>query len=352
MYIIFYSYSAIFLCQYFSSPLWIFNVRHSRTFCGRSRVMSLNNLNVVQLLKKSSILLKPSWLEFCERSGCFPSSDVIKKKNVLTWSAKVFETKPSTERTSWGDDSVVGRHLKRGNTKPIFDPISNQQITMNTAIASIIFYTYVYIVCEILRRLSKKFISNDEIRCQLLELIGTVQVCTPIFDVGVVWETYGLAGVFIEIFFLELLNCFTLDEACAHPFVLLNHYRDQSFNLLNSVARLITQCVGAYLSFYLTRAFWSFRLIDEHAHLYDSGWHCHSDLTVSDINTDQDQSACYITLLRRLWTLRPRLPRDSGKENLAPPWNSHFSQIECWTASYWSLRPNMMIWIIEGNIVP
>jgi len=151
---------------------------------------------------------------------------------------------------------------------------------MNTALASFIFYTYVYLICELLRRLCKKFITNDEIRVQLLELIGTVQVCTPIFDVGVVWDTYGLAGVFIEIFFLELVNCFTLDEACAHPFVLLNHYRDQSFSLVNSLARFTTQCIGAYLSFYLTRVFWAFRLIDEHGELYDEGWHCHSDLTV------------------------------------------------------------------------
>lgn len=163
---------------------------------------------------------------------------------------------------------------------------------MNTAIASFIFYTYVYLICELLRRLCKKFISNDDIRLQLLELIGTVQVCTPIFDVGVVWDTYGLAGVFIEIFFLELVNCFTLDEACAHPFVLLNHYRDQSFNLVNTLARFTTQCIGAYLSFYLTRVFWAFRLIDEHGHLYDSGWHCHSDLTVRHFSLRQFYLIC------------------------------------------------------------
>lgn len=47
--------------------------------------------------------------------------------------------------------------------------------------------------------------------------MGTLQLCTPMFDVNLILETYGLFGVFIEITVIELANCYFLREAIAHP---------------------------------------------------------------------------------------------------------------------------------------
>lgn len=103
------------------------------------------------------------------------------------------------------------------------------------------------------------------------------------FDVGIVWETYGLAGVFIEIFLLELFNCFSLDEdCCCNPLVLLNAYSEstEESSVLSFIGLFISQIIGAYFSFHICRAFWSFGIVLDHITLFDQGWHCTSDLTV------------------------------------------------------------------------
>lgn len=61
-------------------------------------------------------------------------------------------------------------------------------------------------------------------RC-MLQFVGTLQICTPMFDVNLILSTYGLIGVFIEITLLELANCYFLRDAIAHPCPLVSHYR-------------------------------------------------------------------------------------------------------------------------------
>ncbi|PIO59836.1 hypothetical protein TELCIR_18688, partial [Teladorsagia circumcincta] len=47
--------------------------------------------------------------------------------------------------------------------------------------------------------------------------VGTLQICTPMFDVSTVLHTYGLFGVFVEITVIELGNTYFQRDAVANP---------------------------------------------------------------------------------------------------------------------------------------
>uniref|UniRef100_A0A8R1DUF8 Aquaporin n=2 Tax=Caenorhabditis japonica TaxID=281687 RepID=A0A8R1DUF8_CAEJA len=90
---------------------------------------------------------------------------------------------------------------------------------MRIWVASLIFYGSVFAVCELLRFLVIKSFDNPKRLSALLvlEFIGTLQICVPMFDVGTILENYGLLGVFVEITVIELANCYFQRDAVAHP---------------------------------------------------------------------------------------------------------------------------------------
>lgn len=152
---------------------------------------------------------------------------------------------------------------------------------MEVYLASLIFYAYVYLICYALRRRLQQSSLSQELKQFLSEVIGTVQVCAPIFDVGFILDVYGLLGVFVEILFLEVLNAFTLEDAYAHPWALLEAYRHKRVSDLRSVGSLFSaQCLGAFLSYYVSLIFWALRLVPEHFDRYHEGRLCAADLTV------------------------------------------------------------------------
>ncbi|KAF7634725.1 hypothetical protein Mgra_00005873 [Meloidogyne graminicola] len=69
-------------------------------------------------------------------------------------------------------------------------------------IASLFFYIFIFLFCELLRLITQKLL---------------LQLCAPMFDVNFVMENYGLSGVFLEICFIEFVNSFLLRRAHADP---------------------------------------------------------------------------------------------------------------------------------------
>ncbi|KAJ1354552.1 hypothetical protein KIN20_011534 [Parelaphostrongylus tenuis] len=88
---------------------------------------------------------------------------------------------------------------------------------MRLWIASLIFYVFVFAVCEVLRFIIARVLPKRLSADLLLEFVGTLQICTPMFDVNTVLDTYGLFGVFVEITVIELANCYFLRDAFANP---------------------------------------------------------------------------------------------------------------------------------------
>uniref|UniRef100_A0A0M3I310 Aquaporin n=1 Tax=Ascaris lumbricoides TaxID=6252 RepID=A0A0M3I310_ASCLU len=154
---------------------------------------------------------------------------------------------------------------------------------MRVWIASMFFYSFVFFVCEALRyiitvHLAKRI--SPTLRSLLLEFVGTLQICTPMFDVNLILSTYGLIGVFIEITLLELANCYFLRDAIAHPCPLVTSATRKRSLVRRAVTVFVTQLAAAYLSYFLAKIFWRLRLNRKHAELLISD-HCEADLTVA-----------------------------------------------------------------------
>ncbi|KAI6190809.1 Aquaporin [Aphelenchoides bicaudatus] len=152
---------------------------------------------------------------------------------------------------------------------------------MRIWVASIIFYTTIYVFCEILRFIVRKRLIN--IPAQYVgfvnEFIGVVQVCAPMFDVNVVLEHYGLQGVLIEITFIELVNAFVLRDALADPCPLIVDFMKKRVAIQELLITIAVQFSGAYFSYLLVLAFWKIGVHSEHLHLLEKD--CESDLTVT-----------------------------------------------------------------------
>ncbi|TKR75855.1 hypothetical protein L596_017090 [Steinernema carpocapsae] len=154
---------------------------------------------------------------------------------------------------------------------------------MRVWVASLLFYIFCFVVAEILRAIVTRLYVGNETRKSktlLLEFIGTMQVCAPMFDVGIILETYGLFGVFIEITVIELANCFWLRDAIAHPCPLITSCVRGHKALKWIVSVFAAQLVAAYLSFYLARGFWRLGIHPMHTELLEAD-HCDADLTVA-----------------------------------------------------------------------
>uniref|UniRef100_A0A1I7X2P7 Aquaporin n=1 Tax=Heterorhabditis bacteriophora TaxID=37862 RepID=A0A1I7X2P7_HETBA len=145
---------------------------------------------------------------------------------------------------------------------------------MRVWVASLIFYSFVFTVCEILRYLIIILVPDlKRLSAQLLlEFVGTLQICAPMFDVGIIMDTYGLFGVFIEITILELANCYFQRDvtSCCR----------QSKIIRRAIYVFLTQLAAAYVSFFLAQSFWKIGVHPLHFDLLQNE-HCTADLTVA-----------------------------------------------------------------------
>ncbi|CAJ0578679.1 unnamed protein product, partial [Mesorhabditis spiculigera] len=154
---------------------------------------------------------------------------------------------------------------------------------MRVWVASIVYYAYCYAVCEVLRWLVLTVVPKprQSLTIQLLlEFVGTLQICAPMFDVGTVMEHYGLFGVFIEITGLEIVNSFVLRDAVAHPCPLVTTCYRRSKAFRRAVYVFFVQILAAYSSYFVARQFWKFGIHDCHHELLGAST-CSSDLTVA-----------------------------------------------------------------------
>ncbi len=157
---------------------------------------------------------------------------------------------------------------------------------MELWVASALFYVYVYGLCAFVRlllKMSQKHMSrlDDRLVTALSEVIGTVQVCAPMFDVDFVCEHYGLMGVFLEITALEFANWYTMGNAWANPCCFMSkEFLDEAENLTQMALIATAQLTAAPLSYFISLSFWHFGLHPDHVRLMDSVEPCESDLTV------------------------------------------------------------------------
>ncbi|GMS89783.1 hypothetical protein PENTCL1PPCAC_11958, partial [Pristionchus entomophagus] len=149
--------------------------------------------------------------------------------------------------------------------------------------ASLVFYFTCFIVAEILRWIVRTFVPKppNSLTVQLLnEFIGTLQICTPMFDVGTILETYGLFGVFVEITVIELANCYMIRDCVASPCpIVTSCYRKRKI-LRRALYVLAVQITAAFLSSRLARLFFSIGVHPVHLEVA-TNYDCSTDLSVA-----------------------------------------------------------------------
>ncbi|KAL4003388.1 putative integral membrane protein [Acanthocheilonema viteae] len=154
---------------------------------------------------------------------------------------------------------------------------------MRVWIASLLFYLSVFAICELLRHIINHWLIRRLPRFMiglLLEFIGTLQVCTPMFDVNLILQTYGLFGIFIEITAIEIANTLFLRDAIAHPCPLVTTASRKRLALRTAFLVFGVQLAAAYLSYFFARTFWKLRLHPMHDQLLIVD-HCEADLTAT-----------------------------------------------------------------------
>ncbi|EFO21595.1 hypothetical protein LOAG_06890 [Loa loa] len=154
---------------------------------------------------------------------------------------------------------------------------------MRVWIASLLFYLSIFAICELLRHIINRWLIRylpRFITGLLLEFIGTLQVCTPMFDVNLILQTYGLFGIFIEITAIEIANAFFLRDAIAHPCPLVTTASRKRLALRMAFMVFAVQLIAAYLSYFFARIFWKLGLHPLHDKLLIAD-HCEADLTAT-----------------------------------------------------------------------
>ncbi|VDN04343.1 unnamed protein product [Thelazia callipaeda] len=125
---------------------------------------------------------------------------------------------------------------------------------MRVWIASLLFYLFVFTVCELLRLVINRWFAPR------LPRLTT--------------------GLLLEITVIEIANCLFLRDAIAHPCPLVITASRKRSTLNRMFIIFVVQLSAAYLSHFLARTFWRFNLHHAHNELLNADY-CEADLTVA-----------------------------------------------------------------------
>ncbi|XP_051481959.1 aquaporin-12-like [Apus apus] len=135
---------------------------------------------------------------------------------------------------------------------------------------SIVFFFLVVGTCQVLRRLSKRFLSPGAYECLARELAGSVQLCTSCLELRMLMEIgpwgggFGPDVVMTLLFLLFALHAASFDGASANPTVSLQEFLLLESNLSTTAAKLLAQAAGAGTGWAVTKLYWSWELTDFH----------------------------------------------------------------------------------------
>uniref|UniRef100_A0AAF5I1R9 tRNA-5-taurinomethyluridine 2-sulfurtransferase n=1 Tax=Strongyloides stercoralis TaxID=6248 RepID=A0AAF5I1R9_STRER len=151
---------------------------------------------------------------------------------------------------------------------------------MRLWMCSLLFYTFIFLLCELGRYQFSKFDKSKHLSIIIiLEFIGTLQICSPMFDVNLIIESYGMTGVFIEITFIEICNAYLLRDAFGDPCLLIKKFLKKK-SLKWFIILLSTQFLAGLASFKLAKYWWSLKFHPTYNEMIEKE-NCESDLTVT-----------------------------------------------------------------------
>ncbi len=132
---------------------------------------------------------------------------------------------------------------------------------------SLAFYGAVIIFCEISRQIVDRFTyPNTETRKFFYEVIATAQVCTCVYENGLVSKYYGIfPGFFFAVFTLLIAHSFMNRGALISPCVSVERVAFGTINIAAFLVFFAAQLLGGYLAFRAARQLWWVGLSVDHA---------------------------------------------------------------------------------------
>ncbi|XP_005050802.1 PREDICTED: aquaporin-12-like [Ficedula albicollis] len=135
---------------------------------------------------------------------------------------------------------------------------------------SIAFFFAVVGACQVLRWLSKRFLSPGTHGCLAREFAGSLQLSSSclelrmLMDIGPWGGGFGLDVVLTLLFLLSAAHGASSEGASANPTVCVQEFLLLQSSLVATGAKLLAQAVGAGLGWALTRLYWSWELTQLH----------------------------------------------------------------------------------------
>lgn len=128
---------------------------------------------------------------------------------------------------------------------------------------SLAYYLSVFTACELGRRLAWRLLPSSAVPF-VLDALGTLQICTCVYENALVVRYYGVQGFFCAVVCLVTAHSFLNRGASVLPTAALEEALLRG-RIRQATRSLLAQMVGGYGAFRLAKAVWWLHLSGDHA---------------------------------------------------------------------------------------
>jgi hypothetical protein len=138
---------------------------------------------------------------------------------------------------------------------------------------SIATYASVFALAEIFRRFVDRFVSpKRHIHAFAMEFAASLQMCTCVYENGVILKNYGVIGFFFTVIGLLIAGGIVNRDALVNPLPVFEGLYKNAISLDRAVVILSAQLVGGGLAFRLAEYIWylTMDLVNDHQYFYEN----------------------------------------------------------------------------------
>jgi hypothetical protein len=140
-------------------------------------------------------------------------------------------------------------------------------------LVSITFYVAVFALAEICRRITDRFISPKKyIHTFLMEFAASVQMCTCVYENGVILKNYGVIGFFLTVIGLLIAGNYANRGAFVNPLPVIELLYKNVISIERAIVLLSAQLVGGGLAFKTASYIWylTMDLVNDHQYFHEN----------------------------------------------------------------------------------
>jgi glycerol uptake facilitator-like aquaporin len=140
-------------------------------------------------------------------------------------------------------------------------------------LVSVTFYAAVFALAEISRRIVDHFISpKRHIYAFFMELAASAQMCTCIYENGVILKNYGVIGFFFTVIGLLIAGGYANRGAFVNPLPVIELAYKNVISIERTFVLLTAQIIGGGLAFRIAEEIWylTMDLVGDHQYFYEN----------------------------------------------------------------------------------